>query len=175
MFIDFIVGIALVLAIYKGWSKGIIVAIFSILGFMIGLAAAMKCSAAVAVRLEAGTGAGGKWLTFLSFILVFTIVLFLVRLGAKAIQKSAKFLMLGWINTLGGVLFYVLLYSFILSVFLFYITQLHLLNPETTTNSVSYPILQPLGPKVIEGLGVVIPVFKGLFAQLQAFFAGIPL
>lgn len=175
MFIDSIVATALVAALYKGWSKGIIVAVFAIISYIVGLAAAMKCSAAVAERIAASTGNEGKWLPLLSFSLVFAIVILLVRLGAKALQKSAKFLMLGWLNTLGGVLFYVFLYCFIISVLLFYATQLHLLSAENTAASVSYPILQPLGPKVIEGLGNVIPVFKGLFTQLQEFFGGIPI
>lgn len=168
--IDFIVAIALVFAVYKGYSKGLVVAIFSFLGFVIGLAAALKCSAAVASYLQSSTGADGKWVPFLSFLLVFVAVVFLVRLGANLIQKSLSLLMLGWVNKIGGILFFVLLYCIIISIFLFYAVQLHLVSAETTSASMTYPYLQPLAPKVINAMGDIIPWFKNMFGQLQDFF-----
>ncbi len=44
MLIDIIVVILLVMAIFKGLRKGLIVAVFSFLAFLIGLAAALKLS-----------------------------------------------------------------------------------------------------------------------------------
>ncbi|MDB5203236.1 MAG: CvpA family protein [Ferruginibacter sp.] len=171
MLIDASFAILMVLAFIKGFRKGLIIALFSIAGFIIGLAAALKLSAVVAQKLSTSVTASGKWLPLLSFLLVFVAVLILVNLGARLIQKSLEMLMLGWANRVGGILLYALLYCILFSIFLFYAVQLQFLKPDTIAASQVYPYLQPLGPKVIDSLGTVIPFFKNMFADLQSFFA----
>ena len=46
--IDIIFAILIVIAIFKGYRKGFIIAIFSVLAFILGLAAALKLSATIA-------------------------------------------------------------------------------------------------------------------------------
>lgn len=170
MFIDFVFAIILLVACFKGFRKGLIVALFSMLALIIGLAAALKLSAVVSEYLSTNTGTTGKWLPFLSFVIVFVVVIILVNLVAKLIQKSVELVLLGWINRLGGVIFYLLLYAIIFSILLFYLVQLKVVSDETIANSISYPIIKPLGPYVIDKLGEIIPLFKNLFGQLQSFF-----
>ena len=173
MFIDVICLMLLVWAIFKGLKNGFIVAIFSFIAFIIGLAAALKLSALVAVYLGENTNISQRLLPFLAFALVFIIVVFLVRLGAKAIEGVLKVAMLGWLNRLGGIIFYGLLYLFILSVLLFYAEQIKLVKAETLKNSVTYPYIQPLGPKTIKALGYIIPWFADMFKELETFFEGV--
>lgn len=173
MFIDIVFFILMILAVFKGYSKGFIVALFSVAGFIIGIAAALKLSSYVALQLSDTFNTSGKWLPVISFLLVFIAVVILVRLGAKLIQSSMEMVLLGWLNRLAGVVLYALLYAIIFSVFLFYAVQLNFLSDNATASSNVYPYLQPLAPKIIEGIGVVIPWFKDVFAQLQAFFDGI--
>jgi membrane protein required for colicin V production len=52
MFIDLIFIVLIVVAIVKGYSKGIILAIFSVLALIIGIAAAVKLSAVTASWLK---------------------------------------------------------------------------------------------------------------------------
>jgi membrane protein required for colicin V production len=170
MFIDIIFLILIALACYKGYSKGFIVAIFSVLGFIVGLAAAMKLSTIVATKLAAHTDFG-KWLPAISFILVFIAVAFGVNMVGKIIQKTFETVMLGWANRIAGVILYAILYSIVLSIFLFYAVQLHFIKPDTTTGSFSYPFLEALGPKIIGGFEAVIPWFKNMFGELEQFFA----
>ena len=173
MFIDIIVAGLLIVAIFKGFSKGLIVALFSFLAFIIGLAAAIKLSVVVAAWLGDNINVSQRWLPFIAFVVVFFTVILLVRLGAKAIEKIFKIAMLGWLNRIGGVIFYALLYLFICSVVLFYAAQLHLLGENTIKTSVTYPYLQPLAPKIVEGIGVILPFFKNMFAELSGFFEGV--
>jgi membrane protein required for colicin V production len=173
MLIDAIFVILMVLACWKGLRKGFIVAIFSVLGFIIGIAAALKLSAVVAARLSTQVNGGAKWLPVVSFLLVFIAIAFLVNFCGKLIQKTFETVMLGWANRLAGALLYMLLYSIIFSVFLFYAVQLNFIKVETTAASVVFPYLLPLAPKVINGFGAVIPLFKDMFEQLQQFFGGI--
>jgi membrane protein required for colicin V production len=170
MAIDIAAFILLVMAMYKGLRKGLIIAVFSLLGFFIGLTAALKLSSVVADYIGTITNITQRWLPFLAFILVFIIVVFLVRLGAKMLEKVLQIAMLGWLNKLGGVLFYLFLYFFILSILLFYASQLHLIKEKTITDSVVYAYIQPLAPEMMKMLGSVIPFFRDMFDHLLHFF-----
>jgi membrane protein required for colicin V production len=169
MIIDIVFFILIGLACYKGYTKGFILAIFSVLGFIVGLAAALKLSTTVAAKLSEHTDIG-RWLPALSFLLVFMGTAFLVKMAGKLIQKTFETAMLGWANRIAGILLFALLYSIIYSIFLFYTVQLHFIKAETTSASAVYAFIQPLGPKVIEGFGVVIPWFKNMFLELEQFF-----
>lgn len=173
MIIDIIVLVLLVLALFKGLRNGLVLAVFSFLAFVIGLAAAVKLSSLVADYLGEATSIGKRWLPMIAFALVFIGVSLLVRLGAKAIEGALRLVMLGWLNRLGGVLFYALLYLFIFSLLLFYAVQLHLVKPATIAASNTYPYLQPLAPKLIGALGLILPFFRDMFAQLEHFFEGV--
>jgi membrane protein required for colicin V production len=170
MLIDIIVFILLIMAVFKGLNKGLIVALFSFLAFIIGIAAALKLSTAMAAYIGDNVAVSQRWLPFVAFIMVFILVVLLVRLGAKLLQGAVQLVLLGWLNRIGGVVLYVLIYFFIFSIILFYATQLHLIRPATAQASVTYGFIQPFGPRVIELLGSVIPFFKNMFEELLHFF-----
>ena len=160
----------MITALVKGYLNGFIVAVFSVIALMVGLAAAMKLSTVVAVYLKDSGSLTNKWLPILSFIIVFLAALLIVRLGAAAIQKGMELVMLGWLNRLAGIALYAMLYTIILSVVLFYAGKINVVTPESFINSYSYPFIQPWGPKAINSLGIVVPFFKNMFHQLEAFF-----
>jgi len=173
MILDIIVAVVLILAVIKGYRQGLIVALFSAVAFIIGLAAALKLSVVVAGYIGQAVKISDKWLPIISFAIVFLIVVLLVRLGARFIQKTVEFAMLGWLNRLGGILLYAGLYILIFSILIFYADQLGFIKPETKNESVTYAYIQPWGPKLMEGLGKIIPIFKGMFNDLEDFFDGV--
>jgi membrane protein required for colicin V production len=173
MILDILVAIIVILAVIKGYSRGLIIALFSVIAFIIGLAAALKLSAVVADHIGNAVKVSDKWLPIISFAVVFFIVVLLVRLGARFIQKTAELAMLGWLNRLGGILLYTGLYILIFSILLFYADQLGLIKPETKNESVTYTYIQPWGPKLMDSLGSIIPIFKGMFQDLENFFESV--
>ncbi len=170
MFIDFLFFILLLLAVFKGFSRGLIVAVFSLVAFFVGLLAAVKFSASVAVWLRETSGSQSVWIPFIAFVLVMALVMLLIRIGANMIDKVLQVAMLGWLNKLGGVLFYSVMYMAFFSIVLFYAEHLGLLSDDTIRNSQTYGFIAPLAPAVIDALGSVMPFFKGLFQQLESFF-----
>lgn len=173
MLIDIIFAFLILAAIYKGYTKGFIIAIFSLLALIIGLTAAVKFSEIVAGYLGNSVNVSEKWLPFISFILVFLIVVMLIRLGAKMLEKTIQLAMMGWLNRLGGIVFYALIYIMTLSVLLFYATQLNIVKPDTMNESNTYDFIAPMGPWVIEGFGKLVPVFENMFNSLNDFFDGV--
>lgn len=170
MVIDIIIAIVLIFAVFKGYQQGLIVALFSVLAFIIGIAAAMKLSVVVAGYIGKAVKVSDQWLPIISFIVVFMIVTFLIGWGARLIQKAVQLAMLGWVNRLGGILLYCVLCVLIISVIIFYADQVSLIKPEVKNASVTYSYIQPWGSIVMDGLGKIIPFFKGMFQDLQDFF-----
>jgi membrane protein required for colicin V production len=168
--IDVIYMVLVAVAIFKGYSKGLIMAIFSVLGFIIGLAAALRLSNAVAQTLTLQTNLG-KWAPAIAFFVVFIAAAIAVRMVGGLLQKTFETVMLGWANKIGGILLFAFLYSTIFSVFIFYAVQLKLFSQSTLESSNSYSFLKDLGPWVINGFGVIIPLFKEMFTNLESYFA----
>ena len=173
MIIDIAFVIVIIIAVFKGLRKGLVLGIFSLLAFIIGLAAALKLSVVVADYLKHSSGTFSKWLPLISFMLVFIAVVFLVGLLARGIKKTMQFAMLGWLDSLGGMILYIAIYTIIFSIFLFFAEKLFLIRPATVYDSKLYPYIAPWGPKVMDNLGKIIPVFKDMFSQLQDFFGNI--
>ena len=171
MFLDLVFMVFMILAVFKGYSKGMVVALFSIFAFIAGIAAAMKLSTTVAGYLGKNVNVSGQWLPVISFVVVFAAVVILVNIGAKFIEKSMDLVMLGWLNRIGGILLYILLYSILLSVIVFYASQVKLISGETLAASASWPFIQPLGPWAMGTLGKLVPFFKDMFGVLQNFFS----
>jgi membrane protein required for colicin V production len=168
--IDILFAVILIIAVIKGLRKGLVVALFSIVAFIIGLAAAIKLSAVVAVYLQKNISVPSHWLPVLSFIIVFIVVVVLVNLGGKLVEKTFEMAFLGWFNRIGGAVFYVMLYTIIFSIFLFYAEKINLVKQEMISSSVMYPYIKPWGPAVINTFGKIIPLFKDSFQQLESFF-----
>jgi membrane protein required for colicin V production len=170
MIIDIIFLIICVWAIIKGIRNGLILGVFSLLAFIIGLAAALKLSVVTSEWLADLIKVNQKWLPIISFAIVFILVVLLVRWTAGLIQKAVEFAWLGWANKLGGILFYLIIYIIVYSVLLFYFSQMRIIESSTIAESRTYEYIQPWGPRVINGLGKLIPLFRDLFSDLEDFF-----
>lgn len=171
MIIDLVFAVLLILAILRGLQRGLIVGIFSLVAVIIGLAAAMKLSTVAAGYIGRAVKISEEWLPLISFALVFLVVVLLIRLGANAIERTIEVAMLGWVNKLGGVILYVVIYTTVFSVLLFYAEQMKLVQPGTIRQSLTYSFVQPWGPRAINGFAAVVPVFKDMFTELENFFS----
>ena len=173
MLIDIVVAALLLMAAFKGYRRGLIVGIFSYLAFAVGLAAAMKLSATVASRIGTVVNLSDKWMPFVSFLLVLFAVILLVRFLARLLQKFTEAFFLGWLNRIGGMALFALLYLSVFAIFLFYLTRMNLITDESAANSVTYSYIKPLGHAAVDATAKIVPAFKGLFAQLEGFFGTI--
>ncbi|SFE25008.1 membrane protein required for colicin V production [Chitinophaga sp. CF118] len=170
MGIDIVFAIILVFAIYKGYSRGLIVAVFSFVAVTLGMAAALKLTTVAVLYAQQHWQIHTRWLPVICFIGLFVGVVLLVRLGATLVQTLVELAMMGWLNKLGGIILYSAIFIIAYSVLLWIANQLYWLSPETKMQSVVYPYIEHLGPAVMNGLGKIIPIFKDMFAGLQSFF-----
>ena len=168
--IDIIGILILVLFFFRGWQKGIIVALCSLLGIVIGMLAALKLSGALGNWLMEHAWVTSWWAQVISYIILFLLVLWLVRLVAKAVEGVLKMAMLGLINRLVGGLLYAFIGAFIWSCLLWVANHAHMISPESMATSRTYDYLAPIAPWVFEHIGAVLPFAKDVFADLSHFF-----
>lgn len=144
MLIDLLFLGMMAIAIFKGIRNGLIVAIFSMVGWIVGLIAAFKFSDVAAGYLEGTLNLSPRTLHIISFLLVFFLVMLLINLGARLIEKTVELALLGWVNRLGGIFFYVLLYTLIFSVMIYFAVRVKLISEATIASSRVYPWIEPL-------------------------------
>lgn len=173
MVID-IITIALVIAFFiRGYMQGVIVALFSVIAFIIGIIAALKLSELLASYLfEKGIVTSG-WAQLLSYIILFVGVVILVRLLAKAVETALEAVWMGWMNKLLGGIFYAFVNLVIISTFLWLGNVSRLIPAEQVAASVTYPYTVALAPWVAEQVGLLWPMSKEVFADLEMFFNNI--
>ena len=154
----------------KGYSKGFVVALFSVVAVILGVLAALKLSQTLSEALFSEGGNFGKWAPIISYMIVFVIIVWLVRLGAKLIQKALHAVALGWLNKLSGAVLYGFLLTFVFSSFLWLLSRMNLLNNDTKDASKLYTFIEPLAPKVFTLIGAILPFAKTIFSDLSQFF-----
>lgn len=168
--IDSIFIVAMALAVFKGFTKGFVVAVLSFLAYFIGLAAALKLSSSVAQYIAGKDHEPSAWMPVISFMLVFVAVALAINLIARAIRSVVKASAMGWLDRLGGVIFFLIIYIFIFSILIFYASEINMVSEESRESSRIYPYVAPVAPAMINTLGKIIPVFKDMFEELKMFF-----
>jgi membrane protein required for colicin V production len=170
MSIDLVLVVILVMAAFKGFSRGLVMALFSFAALFVGLAAALKLSSTVANYFRDSEDIPSRWWPVLAFLGVFFLAALLVRMAGGLVEKTLDIASLGWVNKIGGFLVYATLYLLLYSVALFFLSQIDMVSPEMKAKSVSYPYIEPWGPWAISGLGRLVPAFRDVFTDLQDFF-----
>lgn len=170
MVIDVLFIVFLIVFFIRGYKKGFVIALFAVFSIIIGVLCALKFSSIISSLLFSSASKGSAWVPFISYIIVFSITVWLVRLGAKAIDKAMEVVFLGWINRFAGAITYGFLAAFIFSTFLWLIDKLGIISTDTQLTSKSYTVLVSFAPKMFYWLGELLPFVKHTIDDLSSFF-----
>ena len=168
--LDLIYLICLAIFLFRGFRKGLVIALFSFLSIIIGMIGALKISNSVAASLFADHPIAAKWSPLLAYIIVFFIIVWLVRIVASIIQKSLKIIALGFVNRLLGALLYGLLITLVFSIFIWLFSKMEFLSKDTLENSSVVVVIAPLAPYFFELFSGIFPFVKSSFNFLNEFF-----
>ncbi len=169
MILDVIVAVSGILAFYRGWQKGIIAAILSLVGVVIGIIFSLKLSYTLADYLRMQNIIDNKYVLLISFILVFIGVVLIFKLIISALEKVLKIAMLGWANRLAGAIMYVFGSLLFMSLLFWLGNKVGLVNPQAKTESKVYSYIEPIAPKTIEVTSAYVPYCKDLLGKVQAY------
>ena len=150
--LDWLLLAVLAFAAVRGFFRGFVVEVASLLGILLGIWAAVHYNA----RVAAWVGMDAQNEVF-SFIITFIAVLVLVHLLAKAITKAMDMAMLGLPNKVAGTVFGAVRSAFILSVLLNILAAraqaTGLVPQETLDSSQLYRPLRAFAPFIVPALG----------------------
>ena len=119
--LDIILIIPIVWLMYRGYQKGFIIELSSLVALVLGIYFAINFSGFAADFLTRNFNIGDKYLTIVAFVVTFMLVVFAVFMVGKILEKFINILLLGFINKLAGAAFGVIKAAFLLSVVLWII------------------------------------------------------
>lgn len=166
-----VTGLIIILLFFiRGYTRGLIVAAFSVIAILLGVLCALKLSQSFAAWMLAHGYLTSGWAPMLSYIILFVGVVLLVRLFAKMLQKAVEGMMLGTVNKLAGGLLYAFLGAVLWSSILWIGGRMNMYSPELIASSKTYASLSGLAPWFFSFAGNLLPFAKDVFGNLQQFF-----
>lgn len=170
MAIDLITTILLALAFIQGYRKGFLVALCSMLGYVVGLVCALKLAHTLSAWLVIEGFASSGWSLMISYALLFVGVSWIVRWLGKALSDVARMAMLGWANGIMGGVIYCLLAMTAWSSLLWIAHRMHLIAPETIAYAKTYDLVAPIAPAMFQVTGFLLPFAKNVFTEVSTLF-----
>lgn len=117
--LDILFLIILAIGLVRGASRGLVMELSGLLGLIVSIFLAKNYSDVLIGKFFTIFGIQTEVSHFISFIIVLLLSLVLIHFLAVLISRFIKFVMLGWLNKLGGAVFSGLKYLLILGAILF--------------------------------------------------------
>jgi len=170
MIFDILFLIFIGLGFWQGWKNGIIYSVFSILGWFLGIIAALKFSYMMVNLLQGYAHLSPKALAVISFILVLVLVLILMKLIGWGLEQILKAASMNLPNQVIGGVLHSLIGLYVLCVFIWFLNRLDVFPPSQKQDSHVYAHISNLAPKVVEVSGKIVPMFKDSFEKFDELF-----
>lgn len=170
MIFDILFLVFIAVGFYQGYKNGIIYSIFSILGWFLGIVAALKFSYLMVDLLNGFAHLNSKTLAVVSFVLVLALVVGLMKLIAWGLEQILKSFSMNLFNQIFGGILHSLIGLYVLCVFIWFLNRLDVFPSKQKESSHVYPYISNLAPTVMEVSGNVVPMFKDTFQKFDKLF-----
>ena len=154
--LDIILSVLLVYGIYKGFSKGLLVEIASLLSLLVGLYGAIHFSFFAENWLETKMDWDAKYIQIVAFAITFLGLVFLVSLVGKIVTKIIDAAQLGLLNKIAGAAFGLAKITLIVSVIINLFSKLNdtitFVDQDTLTNTILYTKVKNFAPTIFPSI-----------------------
>ena len=157
-YLDIIIAIILFLFGFKGFRKGLIIEVVTLLAFAVGIYGAMHFSDFTAEHLQEFVEVNPKYLNTIAFVLTFILLVIAVNVLGRWVTNMVKAMNLNFWNKLVGGVFGVLKGVLLCSVLLLVLNNFQLIGvvkPEVREQSKLYPYIEQTVPYVYRGFDLV--------------------
>lgn len=155
-YLDLLLAIPLAYAAWKGFQKGFVIEVFTLMAFFVGIYAGIHFSDYAANFLKEKMDFTSDYLPTISFTITFLLVGALVFFAGKAIEGIVKITALTPMNKMGGLVFgalkMLLIVSVVLSIVESYSEKNDLIPEETRSSSLLYEPVKAIGLYTVPGL-----------------------
>lgn len=161
--------ILLILAAFGAWGgykEGFLMEIISVIGMILGIFLGFKLMGEGMIFLEEKFNVDKSTLPYISFIVIFLLVVFGVRLLGALVKNSLDKSFLGSADQALGALLGVFRTLFMVSVVLWILDSLRLTPRESwVEDSWLYPFTAKLAPAIADWAGQFLPFFREIFRE----------
>lgn len=162
-----IIAVALIGA-YIGWKQGLVRTVFTIAGLIVGVTLAGQWSDGLAEALSPN---GAQWAYMVAFAIILVIVLVLANICGKILQRFLKLIMLGHIDSFGGVILGVCAGALVMAALLtsmgLYVDKIPGGYDSTLVEAVGDSVLAEL---LIDKFDLLLGLLPGEFDSITKFF-----
>ena len=167
-YLDIIIAIILFLFGFKGFRKGLIIEVVTLLAFGVGIYGAMHFSDFTAAHLKDFMEINPKYLNTVAFILTFILLVVLVNIIGRLVSNAVKDMNLGFFNKLGGFLFGLAKGLLLCSTMVLVLNNLQwmgLVKEEVKEGSYLYPYVEKTVPYLYKGFDLVKDYAKEMIPE----------
>jgi membrane protein required for colicin V production len=165
MAIDIVALVIFVFALYKGWTQGLVMALFTFVSYLLALVIAFKFSGWVAAHYLKDLDQGGRWPTILAFLMVMVAVMIIVRIAGKILEKALELMLMGIFNKLAGIVLFCTIHFTLYAVVLVYLKNFGWVSHDLIRSSQVATSLLTWGVWVVDMYAGWVPELKNLFNQ----------
>lgn len=146
-YIDIILIIPLIIGAWRGFKKGLIIELFTLLALLVGIYCAIHFSNYTAELLKDNFNADGDYMPIVAFTVTMLVVGAIVFFTGELVEKAIKLVALGMVNKIFGAIFSFTKVLFILSILIIllegYDQDENLMKKDLKENSLLYnPVRQ---------------------------------
>jgi membrane protein required for colicin V production len=175
--LDIIFLVPLLFALYRGFKKGMVYLIASLLALVLGIIGAMKFRPLFASLLDSIFTIDPEYINVISFAVAFVSIVIVVHVVAFFVEKLIKAVALNFLNRMLGMVFGVFITAFVISIILLPVNQVNaerqIIKPKHIQGSLLYKPLSSFAPAIFpyikkQDWKEVVPAKKGKPIQVIA-------
>ncbi len=160
--LDIIILVPLLWGAYKGFTKGFVMEVVSLLAFVLAILIAFK-TLHLGIELIRPYISAESFLPLISFVLIYIAVVLLINLAGKLIKKFLDITLLGKVDDIAGAILGALKWAFGLSTILWLMNQAQIVVPnDVVEDSILFPYLVKYGPSLINTVSEIVPYGRGI-------------
>lgn len=152
--LDIILGILLLLGLWKGFNNGLLVEIASIVALIAGIYGAIHFSYIAGDYLTEQLNWQERYVTLTSFVITFIVIVIAVHFAGKLLTKVANVALLGLLNKIAGAIFGALKVAVIIGAILIFFNRvnknLKFVSEEAQNESVLFNPIKEIGALVFD-------------------------
>ncbi|MDQ3292813.1 MAG: CvpA family protein [Bacteroidota bacterium] len=156
---------------FSGFQKGLLLEVVSLIAWFIGLIFGLQFLNAAIPVMRGFIGEAYGLLPFITFLVVFILIILVVRLAGILAKKIVHLTPLGMFDNLAGGVLGGLKWCFGVSLFLYVLNLADIkIAEEAIKKSEVYPFVVKTTPYALEVLGFFMPFVKYLLSTLKGLF-----
>ena len=152
-YLDIFFAIPLVWGIVRGLMSGFVRSLSIFIGLILGVYLAQIYAPELSPTISEWFTLSARQCLSLAYVVIFIVVMLLVAIVARILDKFLHLILLGWLNKLLGALFGFFKWAIILSLFIMLIeyanSKFEFLTPEKKSESLLYEPIKNVVPTIM--------------------------